>query len=90
MIVIKYENKIKIISDNDLSYYLKKFDNVKPLGTISEDCPSIKNMFVTDRNIKGVISFFKKRIEGHKQKLNNYEKQLNTFLEDCDKWGVFK
>lgn len=90
MIVIDYDQKIKIIADNELSYYVKHYDKVIILGKMNNNYPSIKKMCVTDRNIEGVISFFKKRIQDHQTKLKSYESQLTTFLNDCDEWGVFK
>lgn len=90
MIVIDYDKKIKIIADNELTHYIKHYDKVIILGKMNDNYPSIKKMSVTDRNIEGVISFFKKRIQDHQNKLKNYESQLTTFLNDCDDWGVFK
>ena len=90
MIIIKFDDSYKIISNYELQFYLNNSDS-KVLGTLKGDYPSIKCMKIKDRtfkNVSEIIALLKKKILEQQKKMVVYENQLNDFVEDIEVLGV--
>lgn len=90
MIIIKTKKIYRLISDYELSFYLKNNDCVV-MGKLKGDYPSLKCSRNEDRTFKScneIIELFKKKIIAKQKTINDYETQLNNFLEDIKSMGV--
>lgn len=89
MILIKINKLYKIVSDNELTFYLND-DKTKIIGKLKGDYPSLRCSKVSDRKFNSfdeIIDFFNKKIINKQKKILVYEKQLNTFIDDLKNMG---
>lgn len=90
MIIIKIGTIYKIISDQEISYYLDD-NNCKVIGKLNGDYPSLRCSRVSERsfkNINEISDLLKNKIIIKQKIIIGYEKQLNNFVDDLKSMGV--
>lgn len=86
MIIIKTNNSYKIISETDLIIY--KRCNIKIIGHLKGDYPSLKSLEIQKKNIPEFIEYLNHKIKEHNKLIKTYKIQLKKFKEDLSILGI--